>query len=222
MTRNLGLFRSVALRQPTPGDDDDAMLNQIRDVLDHQGALSVDDVATHTGNPCFHDCCARRPGPGPGKVETGPAGGATAGRRRPGLESVRTASRMIYEALTSGVRVGLLAVPRIRPGRVALRRVEQPAGAGQVGAAARLAGRHLVATPGPVLTRPAAAPMRYRTMVQRQLTVPEVLPALRSGGWSAAPWRWHATWWHGHRSLAMVSAGGGMVDQLTGRGFLNT
>ncbi|MCB2005647.1 MAG: glycosyltransferase family 4 protein [Rhodoferax sp.] len=55
-------------------------------------------------------------------------------------------------------------------------------------------------------------------MVQRQLTVLQVLPALRSGGVERGTLEVarHLVA-HGHRSL-VVSAGGGMVDQLTAEG----
>ena len=112
--------------------DDDAMLNQIRDVLDRQPGVRFRlTTSRRTPATLFPRLAAlgdldlvpwqdTKPGWVAQQL-------AAAGQVWVSEDSVS----MIYEALTSGARVGLLAVPRIRTGRVALG-VEQLAGAGQV------------------------------------------------------------------------------------------
>ena len=112
--------------------DDDAILAQIRGVLDRQPGVRF-RLTTSRRTPAT--LLPRLAALGDLDLvpwQETPAGWvaqqlANAGQVWVSEDSVS----MIYEALTSGAQVGLLAVPRTRTGRVALG-VEQLAGAGQV------------------------------------------------------------------------------------------
>jgi len=112
--------------------DDDAMLNQIRDVLDHQPGVRFRLTTSRRTPATLFPRLAALGGLDLVPWQETRAGWvaqqlAAAGQVWVSEDSVS----MIYEALTSGARVGLLAVPRIRTGRVAFG-VEQLAGAGRV------------------------------------------------------------------------------------------